>query len=432
MKRHNAKNKRQTESKCSTRSNKTKTYYHSSKAEILRHNENSTGKENESSGLALEKRAESSTPYTANNSVHSKSGGQNVNESRFKGLNEKLFFRDAKKYPPFDFRTDYLDQKSQTIGIGENRKANAFSKEAPTIPNADARKKSAKHIRPETAPSDTFRERQLKQPSDQTELRYVNGCRPKTSYNETRKGRWTNMGTKKLSTGKEGMFGIEQVPLTHQHFGKQGKPSEKVMSNNQHKNKANSKIIMDMKSTDLSIQTLKRLLRDNPLQVAFEITSSEENLIDAVKQSAEQTEYLEVFLEVIARAFTCQSSTLTVLFEVLMKEHFFTTLQDYLLDTLSHFQDDSDSVKHAEKLTRAAINTFTIIWEQTSRSLLSYRQFSRVFTVTKQIIETPKLSKEIPKRVKDDCAEYSELKRLFERANKCKNTAQSNRPTISE
>ncbi|WAR28330.1 ZNFX1-like protein [Mya arenaria] len=285
------------------------------------------------------------------------------------------------------------------------------------------------NTRLKTVQSDTYRERHILQLSDKTDSRYVNGCRPKTSYNQNRKGHWTDKAAKQVSIEKRATPGIKQVPKTQHNFGKHGKQSEKDLLNHKQTERAsNSNTARIMNSKDLSMQTLKRLLKEHPPQVSYKLTSSEDNLVDAIQKSAEQTEYLEVFLEVIAHAFTSQSSTLTMLFEVLMKEHFFTTLLDYLLDTLSHFQDDSSSVKHAIKLIRAAINTFTIIWEQTARSLLSYRQFSRVFTVVKQVIEIPQLSMEIPQRVQDDCVEYSERKRQFERANKFKDTSQSDQP----
>ncbi|WAR28363.1 ZNFX1-like protein [Mya arenaria] len=333
--------------------------------------------------------------------------------------------------------TSVIQQLPIQSDIEEKRKPHACAPKAHTIQS---------NTRPITVQSDTYSKIHLLQPSDKTDSRYVNECRPKTTYNQNSKGHWTDKAAKHIpktvqsdtyskrhllqpSDKTDSRYVNECRPKTTYNFGKHGKQSEKDPFNHQDKERdSNPKTARSMNSKDLSMQTLKRLLKEHPPQVSFKLTSSEDNLVDAIQKTAEQTEYLEVFLEVIAHAFTSQSSTLTMLFEVLMKEHFFTTLLDYLLDTLSHFQDESDSVKHAVKLTRAAINTFTIIWEQTARSLLSYRQFSRVFTVTKQIIETPQLSMEIPKRVKDDCAEYSELKRQFERANKCKNTAQSNRP----
>ncbi|WAR28359.1 ZNFX1-like protein [Mya arenaria] len=337
-----------------------------------------------------------------------------------KNRNSKWKDKAAKRIGTVKGVTSVIQQLPIQSNTEEKKTNHACATKAHTIQN---------NTRPKTVQSDTYRERHILQPSDKTDPRYVNGCRPKTSYNQNLKGHWTDKAAKQVSIGKRATPGIKQVPKTQHNLGKHSKQSEKDVLNHKQKDRAsNPKTARSMNSKDISMQTLKRLLKEHPPQVSFELTSSEDNLVDAVQNSAEQTEYLEVFLEVIAHAFTSQSSTLTMLFEVLMKENFFTTVQDYLLDTFSHFQDDSGSVKHAVKLTRAAINTFTIIWEQTARSLLSYRQFSRVFTVVKQVIEIPQLSMEIPKRVHDDCVEYSERKRQFERANRFKDTSQSDQP----
>ncbi|XP_045199802.2 NFX1-type zinc finger-containing protein 1-like [Mercenaria mercenaria] len=161
--------------------------------------------------------------------------------------------------------------------------------------------------------------------------------------------------------------------------------------------------------------SMKKLTGKDSKSVLTELTKSDVALKDCIDKSREDNDYLELFLDILAKAFVCDAfpNAMIMLYETLKENRFFDALVLFLIDLQDRIADTTNISKY-EKVLK---DILSIIVSQITRNPSSVTVFSRVYTALGQIINEMKELEDyvLNEEIQDRFTLFSERKKAAEK-----------------